>query len=341
MRRTRILAIIALCTPTFTPIMIAPALAQSTTTEGLMGTQCTTDLGTVPGFQSFLHDGTPVWSTEVGVTGHVDGAPSEVPNTRVETPGSRFGTGTPTYSNVQIVGNPFRTGGSVNMFGDQVAKNKNWPNSEFDFTAQYATVTTYSYNCNVSQATETYFPAVHIPGHKVQGYYINCDFGHGQGNDNGGTCEDVGQPQGSCAAHNSTGDSLPFWGQNTEQCKFIKTGDAVDPVDEDEYWVTDAALTPRPDLSTTHSQNETNYAQGNGHEANGGPFTEVGNWLAGKVVICISPTKNPGAWRVQNGYGGGSLTGPAAGCNTSYFKVAPWGGGSQTSNGTYISVPGY
>jgi len=49
----------------------------------------------------------------------------------------------------------------------------------------------------------------------------------------------------------------------------------------------------------------------------------------------------PGAWRAQNGYDGGDMTGPAAGCNTPYFKVAPWGAGTDSSNGTYISVPDY
>lgn len=344
MQKTRILAIVALCSASVSPFaaLSAHAITPSGDTDAAMLGQCTTDLGAVPGFQSFLHDGTPVWSTEVAVTGSVDGAPTEVPGSREETLGTRFGTGTPTYSNVQIVGAPFRNGGSVNLFGDQVATDKNWPNSEYDFTADFATVTTFSFNCNVTQETETYFPA--IPGQPVQGYYINCDFGNGQGNDNGATCEDVGQPQGSCLAHNNTGPSFPHWGTNTEQCKFIKTGDAVDPVPE--HWETDANPTPRPDLMTSHTEDETNVVSGTGHEANGGPFTEIGNWLAGKVVVCISPSKVvkggvPGGWLPHNGYGGGSLTGPAAGCNTPYFKVAPWGGGSQTSNGTYISVPGY
>ena len=60
--------------------------------------------------------------------------------------------------------------------------------------------------------------------------------------------------------------------------------------------------------------------------------------FVGKVVVCISPSKTvkggvPGAWQNHNGYTGTK-------CNTAYFNVAPWGGGSQDSNGTYISVPG-
>jgi hypothetical protein len=275
-----------------------------------------------------LHDGTPAFTTEVDVTGSVDGPPTEVAGTRVEIAGTRFGTGTATYSGISIAGNPFRTGGSVNLFGDQVATQKNWSSSEYDFKADFATVTTYSYNCLVTQQTETFHPAV--PPSPVQGYYINCDFGNGQGNDNSGTCDDVGQPQGSCAAHNMQGPSFPRWGTNTEQCKFIKTADANPG--SDAYWELDPPM-DRPDLTTMHSISETNVANAMGHEVNGGPFTQMGNWFVGKVVVCNSPTRLPGIWRAQNGYSGLK-------CTTAYFNIAPWGGGSQTSNGTYISVPG-
>lgn len=78
------------------------------------------------------------------------------------------------------------------------------------------------------------------------------------------------------------------------------------------------------------TQNQTDTLDG--FEANGGPITIGGDIVLGQVVVCISPTRNPGTWRVQNGYGG-------ANCNTNYFRTAPWGSGSRTRNGTYISVP--
>lgn len=300
--------------------------------------QCQTDLGANASVQ--LHDGSAAYSTEVVEVGQSDGPATEVPGSRVETPGSRFGTGTPTYSGLSIVGDPYRVGGSVNMFGLQGAKYKNWPNSEYDYTANYATDTTIEYKCEVSQRTEVYHPAVFIPGQKVQGYYINCDFGHGQGNDNSNTCDEAGQPQGSCAAHNNDGDTLPFWGRDTEQCKFIKTADAVEEVNEPAYWEAGPTLV-RDDLATTHSIIETNYAMGTGHEVNGGPFTEeapVGSlWNAAQVVICISPSTTakkgvPGVWQNHNGYLGTK-------CTTAWFNVAPWGAGTSTSQGTLISVP--
>lgn len=189
--------------------------------------------------------------------------------------------------------------------------------------------------------TEEFHPAVDIPGHKVEGYYVNCDFGHGQGNDNSNTCEETTQPQGSCLAHNNTGDSLPFWGEDTEQCKFIKTADAVDPVHEDEYWTINPPIV-RDDLSTTHTVDETNIAEDvAGHEANGGPWSEEAApgtlWNAGQVVICISPSTTlkkgvPGVWRNQNGYLGTK-------CTTAWYNVAPWGAGTDSANGTLISVP--
>ena len=154
-----------------------------------MDSTCTADLA--PYASVTLHDGSYAYSTEVVLGSQVDGAPTEVPGSRVETLGTRFGTGTATYGGVSINGNPYRIGGSVNMFGDRVATTKNWSNSEYDFTANYATVTTIAYKCEVSQVTETYHPAVHIPGHKVLGYYINCDFGNGQGNDNSNTCSET------------------------------------------------------------------------------------------------------------------------------------------------------
>jgi hypothetical protein len=328
MKMTKIVATLFACSTSLTPLIATPvfAVTASPSTSSSMASVCAMDLGANAAV--VLHDGTPSFTTEVDVTSTLEGTPTEVPGTRVESPGSRFGTGTVTYSGTSIVGDPFRTGGSVNLFGDQVATQKNWSNSEYDFNADFATVTTYAYSCIVTQQTETYHPAV--PPTPIQGYYVNCDFGNGQGNDNSGVCEDGSQPQGSCAAHNAQGSSFPRWGTDTEQCKFIKTADAT--LGSDAYWELDTP-TARPDLTTLHTIDETNTASAMGHEVNGGPFTQIGNWLAGKVVVCNSPTRLPGVWRAQNGYSG-------AKCTTAYFNIAPWGGGSQTSNGTYISVPG-
>ncbi|MFN3618835.1 hypothetical protein [Sphingorhabdus sp.] len=333
MKKAKILMMIALCGSSLSPAMMTPAFAitPSGTTEAAMAARCATDLGALGG--GSLRDGTPVYSTVVVELGSVNGPTTEVPNSRVIDPASVVGAGIFTLSANTIEGEPYRVGGSVNMFGKEVSGRKDWSKSEYNFTADYSTTTTFSYKCEVSQATETYYPGT--PPTPVQGYYINCDFGNGQGNDNSSSCEEVGQPQGACAAYNGTGSSLPFWGTDKEQCKFIKTGDG-DP-GEPAYWETDPDLTPRPDLSTQHTVDETNIAEDvPGRELNGGPVFELGRFI-GQAVICISPSKTvkggvPGAWQTQNGYTGSN-------CTTAWFNAAPWGAGSETSQGTYISVP--
>lgn len=88
------------------------------------------------------------------------GAPTEVPGSRVETPATCFGTGTPTYSGTSIQSDPYRVGDIVNMFDLKGAKDKNWQNSAYDFTADFSTTTTISYECRVNQHTEVYFTVV-------------------------------------------------------------------------------------------------------------------------------------------------------------------------------------
>ncbi len=323
------------------PAFVTPAYAvpANSTTETRMANTCAALVDAT----AKLHDGTPVYSTTVLNVVESEQAPV---NTDTEVPGSRVGTGTPTYSGLSIGAGPYRIGGSVNMFGDQVATTKTYPGYTYKFDRVSSVTTNYTFGCEITQATEHFVPPVDIPGHKVQGFYVNCDFGHGNGNDNGGetVCDANSGSQQSCAAHNATGDSLPFWGEDTEQCKFIKTGDAVDAVHIDGYWVDDADI-----VTTVPGKTDSQIDITNSYGLDGVsnlPLVLTGNWFVGQVVICISPSTGgqkgvPGAWRTQNGYGGGSLVGPAKGCNTPYFKIAPWGGGSQDSNGTYISVPGY
>ena len=318
---------------TTTPAFVSPAYATSASAD--TETRMTNTCAALVDSSVMLHDGTQVYSTAV-----VNVVPTEESPivTDTEITGTRVGSGTPSYSGLSIGNGPFRIGGSVNMFGDQVATTKTYPSYTFKFDRSTSTKTNYTFDCEITQATETYVPPVHIPGHKVEGYYVNCDFGNGQGHDNGNTCTDSSQPQGSCLAHNNTGDTLPFWGEDTEQCRFVKTKDAVDPVDTEEEWI------PGDDIVTlrtgfTDTQTDVVYETNLDGFANL-PLTLTGNWYVGQVVICISPTLStqvkkgvPGTWKQQNGYTGDK-------CTTAWFNVAPWGGGSQDSNGTYISVPG-
>lgn len=226
-------------------------------------------------------------------------------------PGSIVGTGAFTWGGVHYVGGPYRIGGSVNMFGNQRATEKNFPSSTYDYTADFTTVYAHAFTCHLTEVV--HHPAVHIDGHPVEGYYINNGTNPSGG---GGSCEGLSPAN-------------PHWGQNLGNCEFVKTGDAVDPVDEP-AWDQDIDWGSSGGGSVNQSQVDNLF----GHEANGGPVTLAGDLFIGNPVVCISPKKLPGEWRPQNGYSGEK-------CTTAWFNQAPWWAGSQDSNGTYISVPAY
>jgi hypothetical protein len=294
------------------PAFVTPAyadIAPSSVTTATMASTCAADLGANGAI--LLHGGAHAFTTQVVVGGQTSDPAVEVSGTRVINESTRFGTGSYYFSGLSIVGDPYRVGGSVNMFGLQGAKYKNWANSEYDFTAKFSTTTHISYQCQVTEHTETYQPPVDEPGSP---YYVNP-------NDNGnGDCKGIGPTN-------------PHWGEDIGACHWTGTGS--DPVHIPEKWNPGPDV-DRTDLDTDHSVDETNFANGNGHETNGGPYTETAPtgtlFNAAQVVICISPKKLPGTWTNQNGYLGSK-------CTTAWFNAAPWGAGTNTSNGTYISVP--
>ena len=253
-----------------------------------------------------------IWTGVVveGAVTKVSG-PTEVPGTRVIDESTIEGSGPFTYSGLSIAGDPYRNGGSVNMFGDQRATQKNWSASTYNFTADFDSTFAHAFDCEIYQ--EDYNPEV--PGSPVQGYYINNGT-----NPSGG--------EGSCQG---LSPANPHWGQDIGNCTWVQTGPGTDPVPES--W--DPPVLAGLEAGTPVNQDQTDslYA----FEDVGGPVTENGDFFVGKVVICISPSTTakkgvPGAWQNHNGYTGTK-------CTTAHFNVAPWGGGSQTSNGTYISVP--
>jgi hypothetical protein len=332
MRAFKFSMMAVLCSSSLSPIMLSPAMAVTAngTTSSSMAATCA---ALIPNAGAVLNvDGSLVWSSAVVNITEVENAPVV---TDAEIPGTRAGSGTPTYGGLSITGNPFRIGGSVNMFGDQVATTRTFPASTFQFNRVNSVTTNYTFGCELTQKTEFYTPPFITPGTPMVGHHINCDFGNGQGNDNGGVCDDVGQPQGSCAAHTAQGPTGPFWGRNTEQCRWVvdipETPEVVIPG----FWTRGADIVTVTIGQTASQTDVTNEFGLTGTDYT--PFTQTGNYLSGKVVVCISPSKTvkggvPGAWQNHNGYTGTK-------CNTTYFNTAPWGGGSQDSNGTYISVP--
>jgi hypothetical protein len=331
----------------FTPMMMTPAYASVTTgpsaasgdTLTSIDAICAAHLASLGG--GTLHDNSPVYTVAAEVTGSTAGDPTEVDGSRQIIEGSQFGTGTPVLSGFSINGQPYRIGGSVNMFGNQYASRKDWSASEYDFNADFETVTTFTYNCNVTEHTEItidgeFIEGALIPGHPVEGHYWNNgttsdnDDNITPGHGGGGTTGD----HGSCQGINNT---HPSWGEDFGNCFFVKTGDAVEDSHEPDVQLPDTYEpgpdADRPDLSLLgQTIDQTDTANLQDHESAGPAIYELGSFYNAQVVICISPKKLPGTWQTQNGYTGTN-------CNTAYFNVAPWGAGSTTSNGTYISVP--
>ncbi|MGX7895006.1 hypothetical protein [Tsuneonella sp. HG222] len=314
------------------------AVGANGTTLAAMATVCSNlaaSLDPTPGVpQSDLYRGVVVAGSATSV-----GTPTEVgPRTK----SNIVGKGVYTPAAAYIKGDPFRVGGSVNMFGDQWSTSGSWSDSEYDFTSAFNSTFAYGFSCQIQ--VSVYHEAVVHPPVPVQGYYLNWNFGHGNGNDNGTTVEGPASefPQGACAAYNSTGNTLPFWGENKEQCKFIVTAPAQEGYTDPEFW------DPYVDAGSPIAQTPINQDQQDtlsGHETSGGPVQAIGgDYHVGQVVICISPTTgaqakkgNPGTWVAKNGY---ETVSPTK-CTTEWFKVAPWGAGTDSSNGTYISVPNY
>ena len=210
------------------------------------------------------------------------------------------------------------------MFGDQWSTAGYYADSTYNFTADFDSTFSHAFTCNIYQA-------VYHPGDPLSGYYeIRDDL--------------IGTPQANavlqeCAAYNANGSDVPhpgYWGTTPHgNCQFVGTA-------TDGTWDDPALFGNEPGIAVTQDQTDTL----DGIEDSGGPVQVTGDYFVGDTVICISPSTStkkgvPGAWVAKNGYGGGSLTGPAAGCNTPYFKIAPTGHGTTTSQGTFTSVPDY
>ena len=265
------------------------------------------------------------WSGEVvpGAATLIAG-PTEVADTRVVDPDTIVGTGTFVPSILEIRGDPFRIGGSVNMFGDQWATAGYYPDSTFNYTADFNSMFAYAFSCNIYDAVyHPLVPGEEHPAVPPEGCYTN------PGHD---TCI-VGD-------HWCGNEETFHWGHDFGNCVFNKTKDGEDAYtdpDTPAYWDDPVLFDNEAGVPINQDETDSLYA----FEDHGGPVQVTGEYHVGQVVICISPGSKGGSWRVQNGYNGGSFTGPAAGCNTPYFKIAPTYHGSTTSNGTFTSVPDY
>lgn len=292
----KLLVATAMVGTSLSPLFVAPAMAlpANSTTEATMDSTCA---ALMPA--TLLHDGTSAASYSVDSVVETE-APAV--NTDTEVADTRVGVGSPTYSGLSIANGPFRIGGSVNMFGDQVATTRTYADgSTFKFDRHTSITTSYTWTCTITVQTETYTPAG-----PVEGFYVNT----------------IENGNGDCGG---LSPANPHWGQDIGACKFTKTGDGTE-----ESWDLGTPIVTATSQGPISQTDESDTYGLDGFDLT--PFTQTGNWFVGQVVICISPKKLPGTWTKQNGYTGDN-------CNTAYFNTAPWGGGSQDSNGTYISVP--
>lgn len=331
--RSKYLTVAVMACTALSPILSAPALALPTESpvpqydgQELAGMQDQCD-AIAASYDTLNGD---IWTGEVVVNpgnALLVSGPTEVPGTRVIDLDTVEGHGDLIPSDTYIEGDPYRNGGSVNMFGDQWASSAYWTNSRYDYTADFDSTFAYSFDCNISQ--EVFHPEVIYP---LQGYYEVFDDGTGGDED---------AIRANCEAHTAN-TSAPWWGDPFSpggRCQFVDTTPPPEPEYHDPA-VLIATVAGDPIL-------EDQFDNLNGHEENGGPFEVSGEVPIGKVVVCISPANPsggkkgvPGEWRAQNGYDGGSFTGPEAGCNTIWFDTGAKDGVSNLNeNGTFISVP--
>lgn len=335
MKTLKLVAMAALVSTSFTAafadtIPTPSAGGASTATETAMQTQCDAAAllrGPATGDNDH-YTGTVVPGGSTLVAG-----PTEVGGTRVIDQSTVVGTGTYVPSQLEIRGNPMKNGGSVNMFGDQWSTRGYYPDSTYTYTADFTSTFAYAYSCDINKAV--YHPAVYHPAvhHDQVGHWVVSPDAHG--NEEANT--------NNCNAFNTSQPGGPPQGGNTlANCLYIvDTPASDDPASTDPAtWDTPTVIANDPETAINQDQTDSLTA----FEDHGGIVYTTGEYHVGQPVICISPGSKGGSWKAQNGYSGGSFTNtnPATpGCNTNWFKATTWFGGSQTSNGTFISVPGY
>ena len=305
---------------------VTPAAADGTTLAA-MQSQCDT--------LAAAHDtgNGDIWTAEV-VLGDVTqvGTTTETGTHSInDATGDVDGAGTFTPAHREIEGDPYRNGGSVNMFGNQIAVGGHYSASAYDFLGEFASTFAHAFSCDIYQSV---YHAATTEHHNAEGVYVVYgDFGDS---------EDA--IRGNCEAFTAAGleDPQPDWfgdefhGGNVDptsngfgpHCQFQGT----QAYDEDipESWDQAAFVVNEAGIAVNQDQTDTLAA----HEDFGEGFDTSETLNIGKVVVCISPKKLPGTWTKQNGYTG-SL------CTTSWYNSGAMTGVSNLNTGShnYVTVP--
>jgi hypothetical protein len=244
--------------------------------------------------------------------------------------GTLVGAGTFTPAHTEILGDPYRNGGSVNMFGIKQAVGGHYSASAYDFMGTFKTTYSHAFSCDILKAV--YHPAVDIFHPAVGIYVIAGDFGDS---------EDA--IRGNCAAFTAQGSdptNLPSWwgdpfhggSDDNPHCKF--QGTAAYTEHHDAY--NDPATLQGNEAQTAINVDQTNVLRA--HEDAGEGFDTSATLIIGQVVVCISPsktgTKLPGAWAKQNGYTGDK-------CTTEWYNGGATVGVPNLNDGSHnwVTVP--
>jgi len=334
------IALVAMCATALSPVLSTAAYADT-----VLGTieADAADSDTLADMQDQCDDLAAGYDTNNGdvwegnvVPGAVTlkSGPTEVEGTRVIDETTRAPLGDYVPESTYIDGDPYRTGGSVNMFGDQYSKSGYYPDSTYEFNADFASTWSHAFKCDITQQV---FHAAYTEQVPAMGaYVVNGDFGESE----------EGEVRGNCEAFTNQGFPLEtrpdWWGvdlfrggnPNNPHCRF--EGTQATTIEHEEKL--DAPVSRYLLDGVPVDQDQTDVGI-RALEDHGGPIGSTGTRFQGKVVVCISPSKTSkgtldSGWRLQNGYEGTK-------CTTEWFKMAPIKEGSTTSQGTYISVPNY
>jgi len=229
-----------------------------------------------------------------------------------------------TPNDPHITGDPYRNGGSVNMFGVQESGGGTWSASQYDYFGEFTTTYRHNFSCNIFQSV--FHPETTDNGR----YEINPD---ANGNEEDAILKE-------CAAYNKRGQRLPlpgYWGNSPQgNCIFVE-GDSIP-----EYYDPPVLQGNEGPYYVDQDQDDTLKA----HESAGEAY-ETDDNITRQVVVCISPSntgkKLPGEWRAQNGYSGGSFTGPGAGCNGTWYTTGAIPAAPNNINfdsHNWVTIPG-
>jgi hypothetical protein len=302
------------------------AAAASTATQTAMTSQCNALAA------ALAVGNTDRWTADV-VEGDVTqtSGPTEIGTHTFDANGvgDREGAGTFTAAHLEILGDPFRNGGSVNMFGIQQSVGGHYRASSYDFSNYFASSFDHAFSCEIYQ--EVYHPAVTLHHPAVGIYVVDPD---ANGNEEA--------KQQSCAAFTAMQpeDPLtgmltpPWWGQPQGQCLFEGAAayDETIPAHYDAPELYDTvAGTPVPQSQTDELTAHEDFGEG---------YDTSETLIIGQAVVCISPSTTskktlPGSgWAAKSPYDGSK-------CTTEWYNGGAKAGVPNLNDGShnFVTVP--